>query len=109
MRDILNEDFIYTHRGENIMSEHNDQEHGNNLKHIHIFVNRKKFDLDEGVHALTGAQIAAFVDIPADKAVVKYDSGSHKGEEIPVTETVDVNQADHFVATRSSVDGGYDS
>ena len=43
---------------------------------LHIFVNRRKFDTADGVRReMTGAQITALVDVPADNAVVRLESG----------------------------------
>src|SRR3984893_9784423 len=45
-------------------------------EHLGIFVNRRKFEEGDGVKPeMTGAQIAALVDVPADNAVVRLESG----------------------------------
>ncbi len=76
-------------------------------KQLHIFVNRRKFDAGNGVEEeMTGAQIAALVEVPAENAVVRWDSGPDKGEEIPVTETVKIENGDQFLVTRRVVEGG---
>ena len=42
---------------------------------LHIFVNRRRFDEGDGVKPeMTGREIAALVDTPADNAVVRFDS-----------------------------------
>ena len=76
-------------------------------EHLHIFVNRRKFEEGDGVKArMTGAEIASLVGVPTDLAVVRWDTGPHKGQEIPVTETVEIKNGDHFLVTRRVVEGG---
>ncbi len=76
---------------------------------LHIFVNRRKFDEADGVHhEMTGAQIAALVEVPADNAVVRLQTG-HETVEIPVTETVHIKNGTHFLVTRKIVEGGHES
>lgn len=73
---------------------------------LHIFVNRRKFETGDGVReAMSGAQIAALVDVPADNAVVRRDSGPDKGE-IGINETVHIKNGDQFLVTRKVVEGG---
>jgi hypothetical protein len=73
---------------------------------LHIFVNRRKFEEGDGVTPeMTGAQIAALVEVPADNAVVRRDSGPDKNEIAP-TDTVHVKNGDHFLVTRKIVEGG---
>jgi hypothetical protein len=75
---------------------------------LHIFVNRRKFDTADGVRReMTGAQIAALVDVPADNAVVRLESGGEP-REIPVTETIHIKDGMHFLVTRKVVEGGYE-
>jgi hypothetical protein len=73
---------------------------------LHIFVNGIKFDDDRVKLRMTGAEIAALAEVPADQARVRYDTGPHHGEEIPVEKSIDVHQADHFTVTRKEVQGG---
>ncbi len=76
---------------------------------LHIFVNRRKFDEADGVrHEMTGAQIAALVEVPADNAVVRLET-EHGPREIPVTETVHIKNGMHFLVTRKVVEGGHES
>lgn len=78
-------------------------------KHLHIFVNRRKFEEGDGVKpTMTGAEIAALVDVPPANAVVRRDSGPDKSE-IGVEETVQVKNGDHFLVTRRVVEGGHES
>ena len=80
---------------------------GGGPPHLHIFVNRRKFEEGDGVTAeMTGAQIAALVEVPADNAVIRRDSGPDK-QEIAPTDTVQVKNGDHFLVTRKIVEGGY--
>ncbi len=76
------------------------------IKELHIFVNRRKFDRGDGVKdEMTGAEIAALVGVPAENAVVREDSGDRR--EIGVDETVKIKNGDHFLVTRKVVEGGY--
>ena len=48
---------------------------GGGTPHLHIFVNRRKFEEGDGVTPeMTGAQIAALVEVPADNAVINVDT-----------------------------------
>ena len=72
---------------------------------LHIFVNRRKFERSDGVkERMTPAEIAKLVDVPADNAVVRFDSGPNKGQE--VTQEVDIQNGEHFLVTRRVVEGG---
>ena len=55
---------------------------------------------------MSGAAIAGLVDVPPPNAVVRWDSGPHKGDEIPIEKTVSVKNGDHFLVTRKVVEGG---
>ncbi|MCR4340009.1 MAG: hypothetical protein NUW01_08995 [Gemmatimonadaceae bacterium] len=73
---------------------------------IHIFVNRRKFEAGDGVQEqMTGSQIAALVDVPADNAVIRRDTGSDKGL-VAIADTITVKNGDHFLVTRKVVEGG---
>jgi hypothetical protein len=75
-------------------------------EHLHIFVNRRKFEEGDGVHAvMSGAEIAALVGVPADNAVVREESPQKR--DIPVTEKVDIKNGEHFLVTRKIVEGGH--
>jgi len=74
---------------------------------LHIFVNRRKFEEGDGVlPQMSGAQIAALIEVPVDNAVIRWDSGPHKGEEIAGGQVVDVKNGDHFLVTRKIVEAG---
>ena len=74
---------------------------------LHIFVNRRKFDESAGVQPqMTGRQIAALVDVPAENAVVRRDSGSAH-EEVGIDQQVSIKNGDHFLVTRKTVEAGY--
>lgn len=74
---------------------------------LHIFVNRRKFEEGDGVlPRMSGAQIAALIEVPADNAVVRWDSGPHKGEEIAANQVVEIKNGDHFLVTRKIVEAG---
>ena len=75
---------------------------------LHIFVNRRKFDELDGVQdVMTGRQIAALVGVPGDNAVVRRDTGPERTE-VGIEERVEIDQADHFLVTRRTVEGGYE-
>lgn len=77
-------------------------------RNLHIFVNRRKFDSADGVRPeMNGAQIAALVDVPADNAVVRLESGGEP-REIPVNQTIHIKDGMHFLVTRKVVEGGYE-
>jgi len=72
---------------------------------LHIFVNRRKFERGDGVREeMTGTQIAALVNVPADNAVIKREPGNVP---IDVNETVHIKDGEHFLVTRKIVEGGY--
>lgn len=72
---------------------------------LHIFVNRRKFERGDGVReAMTGAQIAALVNVPAENAVVRREPGSVP---IEINQTVEIKNGEHFLVTRRVVEGGY--
>lgn len=78
----------------------------NEVGHLHIFVNRRKFEEADGVRPkMTGAEIASLVGVPADLAVVREDSPEKR--EIPVGDIVDIKNGQHFLVTRKTVEGGH--
>jgi multiubiquitin len=98
-----------TKEGRNRMSQgtHQDAQDERESRHLHIFVNRRKFERGDGVRdEMTGAQIAGLINVPGDNAVVRRDSGPDKSE-IGVNETVKVKNGDHFLVTRKAVEGGH--
>lgn len=79
------------------MNEHN---------HLHIFVNRRRFDTGDGVQEhMTGAAIAALIHIPADVAIIRRENPPHAGE-IGPDEKITVRNGEHFLVTRRVVEGG---
>ena len=75
---------------------------------LHIFVNRRKFEEGDGVlPRMSGAQIAALVEVPAENAVVRRDSGPDKGQEITAAQVVEIKNGDHFLVTRKIVEAGH--
>ena len=75
-------------------------------EHLHIFVNRRKFEEGDGVRPeMTGGQIAALVGVPADNAVIREESPEKR--EIGVNEVVHIKHGEHFLVTRKIVEGGY--
>lgn len=76
---------------------------------LHIFVNRRKFERGDGVQdEMTGTQIAALVNVPADNAVIRRDSGPDKSE-VGINDPIQVKNGDHFLVTRKAVEGGHDA
>ena len=73
---------------------------------LHIFVNGVKYDDARVKPKMTGAEIAALAEVAADQAIVRYETGPHQGDEIPVDKTIEIHQADHFTVTRKEVQGG---
>jgi hypothetical protein len=76
------------------------------LQGLQIFVNRRKFDHRDGVtNEMTGAQIAALVEVPAANAVIRLESGPDQ-REIGTSETIKIRNGQHFLVTRKVVEGG---
>lgn len=72
--------------------------------HLHIFVNRRKFEESDGVKpVMTGGDIASLVKIPPNNAVVRGPDGV----EIGINQPVHVKNGAHFTATRQVVEGGH--
>ena len=79
-------------------------DHGHSV--LVIFVNRRRFDAEQGVRSrMTGAEIASLVGISAENAVIHRETGPDKGE-IGVLDTVEVHNGEHFIVTRRVVEGG---
>jgi hypothetical protein len=74
--------------------------------HLHIFVNRRKFDEQDGVTpVMTGRQIAALVEVPPELAVVRRgDTGD--SPQIGLDDHLEIREGEHFLVTRSTVEGG---
>ena len=85
-----------------------EKEKGKPGNHLHVFVNRRKFDEGDGVQdRMTGEQIAALVDVPAANAVIRLESGpSHR--DIGVSEAIEIKNGMQFLVTRKVVEGGYE-
>jgi hypothetical protein len=74
---------------------------------LHIFVNRRKFEEGDGVlPRMSGTQIAALIEVPAENAVIRYDSGPEKGQEITATQVIEIKNGEHFLVTRKIVEAG---
>ena len=86
---------------------------------LHIFVNRRKFEEGDGVHSeMTGRQVAALVNVPAENAIIRIESVPSRGEVGVVVETslepgevgldtvVTIINGMHFLVTRRIVEGG---
>jgi hypothetical protein len=80
--------------------------HEHPKEHLHIFVNRKKFEEGDGVkREMTGKEIAALVGVPADNAVVREESPEKR--KIEIDEVVRIKNGEHFLVTRKIVEGGH--
>lgn len=85
-----------------------DHDKGDAAPPLHIFVNRRKFGEGDGVRPqMTGAEIAALVDVPAGNAIVRIDSGDDK-RQVGIDERITVEMGEHFLVTRKVVEGGHD-
>ena len=86
---------------------------------LHIFVNRRKFEEGDGVQSeMTGRQVAALVNVPADNAIIRVDSVPSQGEvgvvvetgpepgEVGVDTVIAIVNGMHFLVTRRIVEGG---
>lgn len=85
-------------------------DHGNGKpsvkEKLHIFVNRKKFEVEDGVKpTMTGREIAALVEIRAEDAIIRKGN-TLNSPTIEPDEKVEIHMADHFMVTRKAVDGG---
>ena len=88
------------------MESQEEKGHVEHKEHLHIFVNRRKFEEGDGVRQeMTGAQIAALVDVPADNAVIREESPEKR--EIGIHEKVRIKNGEHFLVTRKIVEGGH--
>jgi Multiubiquitin len=78
-------------------------------EHLHIFVNRRKFEEGDGVKpVMKGADIAKLVEVPPENAVVRLEQGDHP-REIGIDEEVRIKNGMHFLVTRKVVEGGHES
>ena len=99
---------------------------------LHIFVNRRKFEEGDGVRSeMTGRQIAALVNVPAENAIVRVESVPSSGAvgvvvesgpdqvevdvvvesglppgEVDIDTVITIVNGMHFLVTRRIVEGG---
>ena len=79
------------------------------MKHLQIYVNRRKFEEGDGVRSeMTGEQIAKLVGVPPDNAVVRLETRQGP-REIAINEKIEIKHDMHFLVTRKTVEGGYES
>lgn len=75
-------------------------------QHLHIFVNRIKFEESDGVKPImTVAEIAALAKVTADNAIVRFETGPNKDPLDPAV-PIEIKNGQHFLVTRKVVDGG---
>lgn len=76
--------------------------------HLHIFVNRRKFEKGDGVKPImTGAEIAELIKIQPDNAVIRLEADD-KTVEIGINQKVEIKGDLHFLVTRKTVEGGHE-
>ncbi len=72
---------------------------------LHIFINKIKFDENQGVKLqMTGGDLADLVSVPRENAKI---SRQRDNKDITVDETIDIHMADHFEIIRKVVPAGY--
>jgi hypothetical protein len=85
-------------------SDKNDKGH----TELHIFVNRRKYDEQNGVrNEMTGREIADLVSVPSDVAVIRRGNNGN-APEVGIDEVLTIKNAEHFLVTRKVVEGGYE-
>jgi hypothetical protein len=76
-------------------------------KNLSITINRRHFKESDGVKAtMTGAELAALVEVPADNAAIRLENGPDP-RTIEVNESVSIHNGNQFVITRKIVQGGH--
>jgi len=76
-------------------------------RHLHIFVNRRKFGEEDGVTAImTGRQIALLVEVPPELAIVRRGEDGN-APQIGLEDHIEIREGEHFLVTRSTVEGGW--
>lgn len=80
----------------------------NGHEELHIFVNRRKFEKEDGVKSrMKGREIAALVGVPPEVAVIRRgNTGS--SPEVGLDEVLQIKNAEHFLVTRKVVEGGHE-
>ncbi|WP_342363823.1 hypothetical protein [Terrarubrum flagellatum] len=74
---------------------------------LHIFVNRRRFDATHGLtKRVTGAEIAALVNVPRMNAVVEHDAGVDALTPVDLDTPIDIENGAQFLVTREFVLGG---
>lgn len=91
------------------MSQEKEKDRDKPGKDLHIFVNRRKFGVEEGVQPeMTGRQIAGLVGVPADVAIVRRGNTADSPE-IGLDDVIHIKLAEHFLVTRKVVEGGFET
>jgi len=82
---------------------------GNNgHEELHIFVNRRKFEKEDGVKTqMKGREIATLVGVPSEVAVIRRGNTSNSPE-VGLDEELQIKNAEHFLVTRKVVEGGHE-
>jgi len=89
--------------GTSAHDDHKDQD-----KQLHIFVNRIKFDRSQGVKKkMSVDEIARLADLTAETAVVRRVHGNSGNVGDPLEGDVEIKNGDQFFVTRRMVEGGY--
>lgn len=75
-------------------------------ENFHIFINRRKFEREEGIsEQMTGRQVAELVGVPADVGVVRRGN-SGNSPEVAMDDPMSIRVGEHFLVTRKVVEGG---
>lgn len=74
---------------------------------LHIFINKIKFDENQGVKtSMLGGELADLVSVPRENAKI---TRKRDNKELSVQDTIDIKMADHFEIIRNVVQAGYGS
>ena len=74
---------------------------------LKITVNRRRFDARHGVKpAMTAAELAELIDIPARNAIVEREGDNNELFSVPSDAPIDIEPGMHFLVTRHFVMGG---
>lgn len=79
---------------------------GPSERHLHIFVNRRKFGTEDGVMPImSGRDIAALVEVPPELAIIRRGEDGN-APQIGLDDHIEIREGEHFLVTRSTVEGG---
>ncbi len=94
--------FIIKTNTMNTTIQQNEKDNGH--KKLHIFINKIKYDENDGVKStMTGGELADLVPVPREVADI---TRVHPDEKIDINQTIEIHQADHFEIIRKNVQAG---